>query len=74
MESAERTAGAEKMGEGIMRVEPWVRQVRRPRTRPKQWKRGGGQQRMSEGAKDILVPMKRALLIKLLKMLVVFIL
>lgn len=52
-ERTERTAGAEKVGEGIIMDAPWVRQVRRPRTRPKQWKRGGGQQRMSEEVKDM---------------------
>jgi hypothetical protein len=31
------------------------------------WKRGGGQQSMSEGLKDMRVPIERALLIKLLR-------
>ena len=66
LERTERTAGAEKVGDGMMMDAPWDRQVRRPRTRPKQWKRGGGQQRASAEVKDMRWPMKRALLIRLL--------
>ena len=42
----------------------------RPRTRPKQWKRGGGQQRISEGVKSMRSPIARELFIRLLRMLV----
>lgn len=66
-DSAERTAGAEKDGDGSTMDDPCVMQARRPSTRPKQWKRGGGQQRISEGVKDIRSPMERELLIRLLE-------
>lgn len=45
---------------------PWVRTARRPRTRPKQWNRGGGQQRMSLWVRARRSPMKRALFTTLL--------
>lgn len=67
VERAERTAGAEKVGEGSTMDEPCVTHARRPRTRPKQWKRGGGQQRMSVGVKDMRSPIERALLMRLLE-------
>lgn len=40
--------------------------ARTPRTSPKQWKRGGGQHRMSEDVKANLSPMELALLMRLL--------
>jgi hypothetical protein len=57
-----RVSGAEKVSEGYTTLAPAVRQASRPRTRPKQWNKGGGQQRMSLGVSESRVPMKRALL------------
>lgn len=65
-ESAERTALAEKVGLANTIVAPWVMQARRPRTSPKQWNSGGGQQRMSEGVNDIRSPIELALFMRLL--------
>jgi hypothetical protein len=51
---------------GKTMAEPWFRQARRPRVRPKQWKRGGGQQRVSVGVRCMRSPMKRELFVRLL--------
>jgi hypothetical protein len=40
--------------------------ARTPRTRPKQWKRGGGQQRMSKDVNASLSPIEFVLLMRLL--------
>ena len=66
IDRAERTAGAEKVGDGRTIQEPCVMQASSPRTRPKQWKRGGGQQRMSDEVKDMRSPIERALFMRLL--------
>jgi hypothetical protein len=52
---------------GYTILPPWVSVARRPRVRPKQWKRGGGQQRVSSGVRFIRSPMKEELFIRLLR-------
>jgi hypothetical protein len=67
VDKAERTAVAENVGLGKTMVAPCVIHARRPRTRPKQWKSGGGQQRISDDVKDIRSAIELALLMRLLK-------
>lgn len=66
VEMACMQAMGSKASAGKTMVEPWVRTARTPRVRPKQWKRGGGQQRVSEGLSCMRSPMKRELLMRLL--------
>lgn len=65
-EIACNTAFGSNVSPGKMIFEPWVTAASMPRTRPKQWKSGGGQQRMSKGLKSMRSPMKRELLTRLL--------
>jgi hypothetical protein len=65
---ADRTAGAENIGEGTTNFPPAMSVVKRPRTRPKQWNNGGGQHRISEGVRAKRRPILRALLRRLLEL------
>lgn len=65
-DKAAKTAGPENVGLGKIILAPCVKHARRPNTSPKQWKRGGGQQRISDEVNDMRLPMDRALLIRLL--------
>lgn len=53
-----RVSRGEKAGDGKRMQEPWVAEAMYPRIEPKQWKRGGGQQIMSDGVRAIREPMK----------------
>lgn len=57
-----RVALALKLSLGNKMQDPWVAVAMYPRILPKQWKRGGGQQIMSEGVRPIREPMKYPLL------------
>ena len=61
-----RTSAGLKTSDGRTRALPWVTAASRPHTKPKQWKRGGGQHKMSAGENPNLSPTKKPLLIKLL--------
>lgn len=56
-----------KKSEGNIIELPCVKDARNPRTKPKQWNRGGGQQIMSDGVRCIASPTKRALFRRLLR-------
>lgn len=61
------TAAGEKVSAGRTMEPPCVRMARTPRTSPKQWKRGGGQQRIEEEVNARRNPIEVALFIKLLQ-------
>jgi hypothetical protein len=63
---ASTTLLASKKSDGKTIELPCVNEARKPRTSPKQWNRGGGQQITSDGVSRKASPTKRALLRRLL--------
>ena len=53
---------------GQTTLAPWVKQASTPKTRPKQWNKGGAQQRISFDVKFMRSPMNRELFTRLLEM------
>ena len=66
----ETTFRTSKKSDGNTIELPCTKDARKPKTKPKQWNRGGGQQIMSAGVRCIASPTKRALLRRLLRLLV----
>jgi hypothetical protein len=65
-EIANSVSRGSNISAGYTILAPWVMTASKPSTSPKQWKRGGGQQRTSLCVKSKRSPMKRALLMILL--------
>src|SRR5271169_1956339 len=66
--TARNTSPGLNVSEAYTAVAPCVKTARFPNTRPKQWKRGGGIQILSEGVRDMLSPMNKPLLMMLLSL------
>lgn len=65
-EMACNTALGSNVSLGKTILDPCVTTANMPRTSPKQWKSGGGQQRISKEVRSMRSPMKRELFTRLL--------